>query len=74
MSKSNIWINKQYKEKVEKLLEDKNIFEVSKFFESHQFRDSEQQTEYNTQDHDITIVDEITFDVFVDHLNCYFSD
>lgn len=73
MAVSNIWVTDDYREKVEELFEDLNVFEVSKFFEKHRFRDADEQTDENTNDHDITIVDDAGFDVFVEHLGCYFS-
>lgn len=73
MVKSNVWIDKNYKEQIDKIFDGFNSFEVSAFLETHEFRDSEEQTEENTNDHDISLVDEISFDVFREHLDCYFS-
>ena len=69
---SNIWTNGEYRERIESLLKEKDIFEVASFFEKHRFADSNLQTEENTNDHDITVVDDITFEVFLEHLDCYF--
>lgn len=74
MSISNIWITEEYQEKIEELFKKLNVFEVASFFEKHQFRDADKQTEENTQDHDITIVNDSGFEVFIEHLSCYFSD
>ena len=73
MAISNIWITKKYQKKIEKMFRDFNVFEVDQFFQKHQFQDADEQTEECTQDHDITIVDEIGFETFVEHLPCYFS-
>jgi hypothetical protein len=73
MTISNIWTTQEYKEKIEALLEDKNVFERNTFFETHQYRDIDEKTEENTNDHDISVYDEMTFDVFVEHLSCYFT-
>ncbi len=74
MAISNIWTNDKYQKRIEKLLEGKNTFELAAFFEKHEFADIDEQTEENTQDHDITVVDDLSFEVFEEHLGCYFSD
>ncbi len=73
MAISNIWITEEYKEKVEEILSHKNVFELNDFIQKHQYKDANEQTEDNTQDHDVSIVDEVSFDVFIEHLDCYFT-
>jgi hypothetical protein len=74
MAMSNVWTNEEYRNKIVNLFQNKNAFECSSFFERHMFSDIELQTEDNINDHDVTIVDELTFEVFVEHLSCYFSN
>ena len=74
MTKSNIWITDEYKEKIENMFNDLNVFDVDAFFQKHHFRNHDEQTEKNTQDHDITIMDKSTFETFEDHLENYFPE
>jgi hypothetical protein len=76
IKKCKFYVTEEYNNKLESIFDDLNIFEVSDFKESHNIIVIKNVKDINDEinPEDIFAIDDITYDVFIKHLSCYFSN
>jgi hypothetical protein len=70
------YVTEEYDEKLEKLFEAKDVFEVDAFKISHEIvivDEVSMPRECDVHAADIFAINDMTYDVFLEHVGCYFK-